>query len=253
MEKLIYPFEVMRITQNYNVGNHRDNSQGSPADFPIDEAGIDTGRCWFLAPCDVIVRRIWRTGTNTVWLESVNEVNLANGTNSFVTIKCSHMEDDDLVRINVGQVFRKWGRVFREGMDGLATGNHIHMTVANCRFIELRNNGWIRNNRGAWVITNNAIRPEEVFYVDSIRTRVVNNGALNWRVLPNETKEIEYYPRSNYIGVSIVNALNELGINSSFAYRSAIAHANGIREFTGTSAQNTHMLKLLRQGRLIKP
>lgn len=52
---------------------------------------------------------------------------------------------------------------------------------------------------------------------------------------------------------SIVSALNALGIESSFSYRARIAAANGIADYSGTAAQNTGLLSLLRQGRLVRP
>ncbi len=52
---------------------------------------------------------------------------------------------------------------------------------------------------------------------------------------------------------SIVDALNSIGVDSSFAYRKRIAEANGITNYTGTAAQNTKLLNLLKQGKLINP
>ncbi len=52
---------------------------------------------------------------------------------------------------------------------------------------------------------------------------------------------------------SIVTALNSIGEKSSYDYRSKIAAANGINDYAGTAAQNTKMVKLLKQGSLIKP
>ena len=52
---------------------------------------------------------------------------------------------------------------------------------------------------------------------------------------------------------SIVTALNSIGATSSFAYRSKIAKANGIKAYVGTAKQNTTMLNLLKNGKLIKP
>ena len=58
-----------------------------------------------------------------------------------------------------------------------------------------------------------------------------------------------------YVGdtCSIVTALNSLGVASTYAYRSKIAKANGIKYYMGTAKQNTAMLNLLKQGKLIKP
>jgi N-acetylmuramoyl-L-alanine amidase len=52
---------------------------------------------------------------------------------------------------------------------------------------------------------------------------------------------------------SITEALGAVGATTSFAYRSKIAKANGIKAYLGTSAQNTKMLALLKKGKLIKP
>ena len=43
------------------------------------------------------------------------------------------------------------------------------------------------------------------------------------------------------------------GIDSSFNYRTRIASANGIVNYMGTSVQNTYLLNLLKQGKLIRP
>ena len=52
---------------------------------------------------------------------------------------------------------------------------------------------------------------------------------------------------------SIVVALTSLGIDSDIEYRKKIAEVNGIKAYKGSAAQNTKLLKLLSEGRLIKP
>lgn len=61
-----------------------------------------------------------------------------------------------------------------------------------------------------------------------------------------------YYPVPNYKGSSIVEALNKIGVNSSFSNRSKIAKKNGISAYAGTASQNTKLLNLLKQGKLVK-
>lgn len=61
-----------------------------------------------------------------------------------------------------------------------------------------------------------------------------------------------YYPRYTGNSGSIVEALNKVGVNSSYSNRSAIAARNGISGYRGTAAQNIKMLSLLKQGKLIK-
>lgn len=62
-----------------------------------------------------------------------------------------------------------------------------------------------------------------------------------------------YFPRYTGGGGSIAAALDALGINSSYSNRSKIAAANGITGYSGSAAQNTRLLELLKQGRLARP
>ena len=70
---------------------------------------------------------------------------------------------------------------------------------------------------------------------------------------PEPTTKVWYFNKCNAKHTSIVNALKSLGFNSSFSYRKQIAAANGIKAYIGTSKQNTTLLSLLKQGKLIKP
>jgi hypothetical protein len=62
-----------------------------------------------------------------------------------------------------------------------------------------------------------------------------------------------YFPKYTGSSSSLVDALNAVGANSSFDYRKKIAAKNGISNYTGTSSQNTQLLNLLKQGKLLKP
>lgn len=64
---------------------------------------------------------------------------------------------------------------------------------------------------------------------------------------------ISFFPAYTGSSSSIAAALDSLGAGSSFQYRTQIAAANGIAAYSGTAAQNTSLLGLLKQGRLIKP
>jgi len=66
--------------------------------------------------------------------------------------------------------------------------------------------------------------------------------------------KVNYYPKYNGVSTSIVTALGSVGEkNTSLAHRKVIAKVNGIANYTGLAVQNTNMLKLLKQGILIKP
>lgn len=185
--KLLYPCKTMKISQTYK-GNfsHEPNRTGSPADYPIDEAGADRGRDYFFAPCDLKVVRIYgvgAAGANTIWLESLEPVDMPSG-KDYVTIMVVHPEDDDLKPFKVGQAFKQGAKLFREGTDGRATGNHFHISVATGK---IKGTGWKQNTKGAWVIqtTGKPLKPEEAFFLpDDIK--VIDDGGLAFKKAESE-------------------------------------------------------------------
>jgi hypothetical protein len=66
-------------------------------------------------------------------------------------------------------------------------------------------------------------------------------------------QDYEFYSTIPGGGVSLVDALNEIGTDSSYTAREAIAVANGIADYEGTPQQNTYLLNLLKKGKLKKP
>ena len=80
---------------------------------------------------------------------------------------------------------------------------------------------------------------------------VLEYYGVTYKTKTTATKK--YYPRYSGTTGSIVTALNSLKISSTFANRTKIAKANGIKDYSGTAAQNTKLLNLLKQGKLIKP
>lgn len=63
-------------------------------------------------------------------------------------------------------------------------------------------------------------------------------------------KVITYYPKYEE---TLVKVLQIMEINSTYDYRCKIAAANGINNYTGAAEQNITILKLLKEGKLIKP
>lgn len=79
-------------------------------------------------------------------------------------------------------------------------------------------------------------------------TVIVTSGAAR-----NVVDMAVYYPVYAGNTVSIVAALKAVGeTDTSYAHRSKIAVENGIINYSGTAAQNTTLLNLLKQGRLKK-
>ena len=67
------------------------------------------------------------------------------------------------------------------------------------------------------------------------------------------SSSVKYFKKYTGNSGSIVDALNAIGAQSTYAYRKKIAAANSISSYTGTPAQNIKMLNLLKKGKLIKP
>lgn len=61
--------------------------------------------------------------------------------------------------------------------------------------------------------------------------------------------EAEYYNTPEF---NLIDSLNKIGVDSSYANRRRIAEANGIENYKGTAEQNLNMLELLNNGKLIK-
>ncbi len=265
MQYAKYPSKTMNLTQGYAVksGSHADYYNGNPRSYPIDDICDSlSSRSEFLAPFDLIVKRIYTAGTNSVWLQSKDKVKLANGKESFVTVMVLHVVDADLKKYKVGQIVKQGTVMFKEGNDGAPKGYHFHIECAACEFSKLGNNGWKKNSKGAWVISNNQIAPEEVFFIDKSITKIKESKGLKFKDLPVEESKpaastptsttMSYYPKCSYKGNSIVDGLKSINVNSSFANRVKIANKNGIKIYLGTAKQNTTLLNLLKQGKLKK-
>lgn len=85
---------------------------------------------------------------------------------------------------------------------------------------------------------------------------LLDNGKIGWvndnTIVSKVTKTNpkEYLSNTTYKGFSIVDALKEIGIDSSYNYRKQLAELNDISNYTGTGIQNNYMLNLLKQGKL---
>lgn len=184
---LIYPTKIMSITQNYADNfSHKPNSDGKPIyDYPIDENCGTTGRDYFCCPCDEVeIKRIYgvgSSGANTIWLQSTSKVVFANGEEDYCTILVTHPNDDTLKSLKVGQTFKRKEKMFLEGKDGNATGNHFHISVAKGKFVY---SGWKKNNLGSWCITGKPIKPEEAFFIDREFTTIKKTAGLKFKDMP---------------------------------------------------------------------
>ncbi len=85
---------------------------------------------------------------------------------------------------------------------------------------------------------------------------LLKNGKLlnpNATSLPVSNTSGKYFVACNSSYTSFVDALKSIGVDSSYSYRTTIASKNGVSGYSGSSAQNTGLLNLLKYGMLIKP
>lgn len=167
MEKPIYPSPYMRITQGYNEGTHVDS-------FAIDEAGMDSGIDYILAPFTGVIKKIYTTDANEVWLESIDKVEYPDGTIDYMTVMFAHANDVD--NLFIGKKINQKERFYFEGTKGNASGNHCHIECGQGKFTGI---GWHANSNGYWVI-NNGKRPEDCLWIDET-IKILDSKGYNFK------------------------------------------------------------------------
>lgn len=122
----------------------------------------------------------------------------------------------------------------------------------------------VRDGAGTDFKINEIVKQNEVFTI--VEEKI--NGETKWGKLKsgagwislaytvklknNEVPNEYYLINKNYTGASIVDALKEIGVDSTFTNRENIAIKNGIINYSGTEQQNLKMLEMLKKGILIK-
>lgn len=186
MEKPLYPSPYMRITQGYMVGTHKDS-------YAIDEAGSDSGIDYIKAPFTGIVKKIYTSDANEVWLESLDPVIYPDGTVDYMTMLFAH--DNNVSNLFVGKVISRGERFYEEGTKGNASGNHVHMECGKGKFT---GSGWHKNSAGYWSI-NNGKNPTECLWIDD-SIKILNSNGYNFKriekpiIIPDEEKPVEKPP-----------------------------------------------------------
>lgn len=212
MNYATYPLKNMRITQNYNgTTSHKPHTQGNYKDYPIDDGGKDTSREGVYCPCDEIkIIRLYgerNKGTNTIFFESTSECVFPDGTEDYLCGLITHANDADLAKLKVGQKITRGKLICNEGTDG-GVGMHTHLSFGKGKLL---GNGWIRNNKGKYVLycTGGAFKPEKLLYVDKKFTKVISSKGLTFKELPAYKKGI-YKVTADVLNV-------RMGAGTSFA------------------------------------
>lgn len=233
MNYLIYPIKIMNITQTYkNDFSHSRHTVGTPKDYPIDDNCGATGpNGYFYCPCDAMtVKKIYGVGSsssNVLWIESTTPVITPTFTD-YVTIMIGHIEDAELNKLKIGQIFTRKEPIAIEGKDGFATGEHFHIVVGRGKF---RGSGWVKNTNDIWVIntTGGSVKPEDAFFIDNTFTTIKNSAGLNFLDLyiPDIEEDDYYYTTAESLNIRLgpgtnYNAINTLPKNSRIKVREFI-------------------------------
>lgn len=193
--------------------------------------------------------------------------------NGYATLY-AHMQKNLLVKN--GAVVKKGQRIGYMSDSGNAYGKHLHFEVwkdgkriNSIDYLDkdLYEDESLKYNVGDSVLINGvyASSVSERKLVPLIDngtiTRIVNNvrnpyllnnGNIGWVNDSCIVRKIIYLSNREYIGSSIVDALNQINVDSSFEYRKQLALVNKIDNYVGSAIQNTYMLNKLRQGLLIR-
>ena len=141
------------------------------------------------------------------------------------------------ISVSTGQKVTRVTKVGIMGSTGNSTGPHTHYEIRTPenkygKDINPANYMGIPNKVGVYISSDYPYKTNSV--VETVE------------------KTVEYYPSCSQTTNSIVDALKEIGADSSLANRKNIAAKNGIADYKGTAAQNTILLNKLKAGELIK-
>lgn len=111
----------------------------------------------------------------------------------------------------------------------------------NYTHLDIRTSGYYKGDE---TVSNNSVWTDPYDYFKVTKEDVA-------KYTGKEVETVKYLSNKTYKGNSIVDALKQIKVDSSYSYRSKLAKANGIKNYTGTAKQNTQMLDLLKKGKLI--
>lgn len=164
------------------------NSHAANYDYAIDIIGKRSGIIDnFYAPFTGKVVAMDNPGTysNMVILESLNEVEYANGTIAFMTCKFNH--DNNISDMYIGKVIGRGTTFYQEG--GFGSGSpttfatHVHMQCAQGKFAGYNTTDYPSGNR----VLKNEINPLSALFTstNTIVNRSNTAGSYNWTEIEN--------------------------------------------------------------------
>lgn len=178
MENAIYPFDYMRITQRHDEGNHLPHWKDvtNYSDKPWDEAVKDSGRQYFIPQNDYIVDEIILS-SYSIRLTTKNKVITPyKNEPDYLHLTLTHIEQNDLKKLKVGQTINKGEKLILEGKGG-ASAYHFHITANFGNYYGIK----LNNNDKYVFCYDKSLIPDEAFFVDKSFTNIINNKNYNFK------------------------------------------------------------------------
>lgn len=180
MEKAVLNVKELKVTQGMN------GSYSHKGDLAID---IGSACSYLKAPFTGKVKRIY-ANCNGVWLESIDKVKYADGTEDYMTVMTLH--DNDVSNLKVGQIVKQGQIYYQPGTKGKVTGSHIHIAVGKGKFT---GNGWTKNSYGNWCINKQYDITKALFvHTDVKQTSPMYDWKETSDYLYNNTKYLNLEP-----------------------------------------------------------
>lgn len=175
LQYFLFPMETLRITQD-ELEEH--SHKGS---YAIDFGGSDEGQDILYAPCDLIVKRIRENANGEIYLESIDEVQFADGTVDYAHILLLH--DNNTYENKVGDIIRQGQAFYKEG--GMYNGNpnyygnHVHIEAGKGKW---KNCKQYQNEQGTW-ISENMCSLSSLFWLKK-NTKIIDARNHNFKFAP---------------------------------------------------------------------
>ncbi len=217
---------------------------------------------------ETVVKNIKETNHNTKGNATYGNYVKIKQTNG-KTALYAHMKYGS-INVNIGDFVEKGTIIGTMGETGNAYGKHLHLEIKNEQGIKenplISLNEPIENKAEENTEENNIEetiketeikeKAEETNIEEDIKdiqiTKEPTKKTKISKITENIHKQEETLINSTYQNGSIVDALKEINIDSSYQYRKKLALANGITNYHGTYDQNVKLLKLLKDGNLKK-